>query len=412
VATEDAALAIKGIRDGSSDVVGWRAAQEPADPGMSDTLLRDERGVPGEAMPRAAATRAVRPVVLESADLTLLGIVTQLLRDRRRILFWMALGGIAAVAVALLTKPTYSANASFTPQNSDATRSGLSSLAGQLGLSVPGSAASQSQFYTEVLRSHTLLAPLATDTVTVPELGGGPRTFISLFDAQGSPERMTEMFIDAASRASEARVSLQTGTVSIRVTTPWRSVSLALANRMLRRVNEFNVRTRQSQAAEERRFVEERLAVARRDQRAAEDRLEAFLRGNRQMMSPELAFAHDRLQREVSLQQALVTTLAQSYEDARLREVRDTPVITVVESPTASVLPDPRHRVLKVAVGLLLGALIGIVISLTKDATARRTAMGDAETGEFLRELRAARSGLGRLFRRAGGGRAASERET
>lgn len=375
---------------------------------MSDTLVRDERGVVGDAPPRAASPRSARSPAAGAEDLTLVRVMTQLLRDRRRILFWTALVGTIALVIALVTRPVYSADASFTPQVADAGRSGLSSLAGQLGLSMPGSAASQSQFYAELLRSHALLAPLATDTLTVPELGPGPRTFASLFKAEGSPERVAEVFVEQATRASAVHVSIQTGTVSLRVTTPWRSVSLALANRMLRGVNEYNVRSRQSQAAEERRFVEARLAVARQEQRAAEDRLEGFLRANRQFVSPELTFARERLQREVNLQQALVSTLAQSYEDARIREVRDTPVITIVESPSASTLPDPRRRAFKVAVGLLLGALIGIVISLAKDAMARRSAVGDTETDEFLRQLRAARADLGRLFRRRRAGKASS----
>jgi uncharacterized protein involved in exopolysaccharide biosynthesis len=360
-----------------------------ADHPMMESLQRDGsmHSVPPTSSPR---------------DVTLLELATCILQYRHRIFIWMLACGTLALGLALLRRPQFTAVASFTPQSSDSQRSGLSSLAGQLGISVPGSAASQSQFYAELLKSHALLAPIAGDTVTVPELGPGPRSFMAVLQIDsGSAARMSERFVEVVSRASDSRVNLSTGTVTLSVRSPWRSVSLALADRMLKRVNDFNVRTRQSQAAEERRFVEGRLALARQELRAAEDRLEAFLRGNRQVGSPDLVFARDRLQREVTVQQGVVSTLVQSYEDVRIREVRDTPVITIVEPPTASTLPDPRRRALTVLAGLLAGVLIGIVIALSRDVLARRRAAGDPQTDEFLRQLRAMWSGLKRPFRRA-----------
>jgi uncharacterized protein involved in exopolysaccharide biosynthesis len=91
--------------------------------------------------------------------------------------------------------------------------------------------------------------------------------------------------------------------------------------------------------------------------RAAEDRLETFLRTNRQYAgSPELTFQRDRLQRSVGLAQQVYTSLMQNYEDVRIREVRDTPVITIVEAPSVHALPEPRGRTRGILVGLVLGA--------------------------------------------------------
>ncbi len=44
-------------------------------------------------------------------------------------------------------------------------------------------------------------------------------------------------------------------------------------------------------------------------------------------------FEHDRLERPVSMRQELVTAMAQAYEQARVDEVRNTPVITVIDQP-------------------------------------------------------------------------------
>jgi uncharacterized protein involved in exopolysaccharide biosynthesis len=152
--------------------------------------------------------------------------------------------------------------------------------------------------------------------------------------------------------------------VSVAVRTRDPQVSLVIANRLIDGLNRFNRTTRQSQATEEREFTEGRLNEARAKVRAAEDALQSFLQRNRQFESPQLAFERDRLQRELLFQQQIMTGLAQQYEEARIREVRDTPVITIVERPVLPAVPEPLHRarllVLFVGMMVTLGALFAL----------------------------------------------------
>jgi uncharacterized protein involved in exopolysaccharide biosynthesis len=129
-------------------------------------------------------------------------------------------------------------------------------------------------------------------------------------------------------------------------------------------LNDYNLQSLQSQAAAERRFTEARLDEARAALRGAEDALERFLEENRQYTSPPLALERERIQRDVMLQQQIVMGLAQHYEDARIREVRNTPVITIVEEPALPVFPDPRGTLrLLILSGVLSGvAASGVVV--------------------------------------------------
>src|SRR2546428_650042 len=110
-----------------------------------------------------------------------------------------------------------------------------------------------------------------------------------------------------------------------------RSALSGLASELgLALVNTFNLERRQSRAAQEKRFVETRRTEARDELQVAEDRLKSFLERNRDYRnSPQLVFDQERLAREVALRQQLLTSLSQAYEQARIDEVRDTPVITV-----------------------------------------------------------------------------------
>ena len=317
---------------------------------------------------------------------------TTLLRHRWRIVRWtLAFGVLTALLVAF--KPAmYRASASFLPQGTDASRSGLASLAGQFGVSLPMGAQSTTltpDFYVRLIKSRELLTAIARDSVRVSDNGGKPTAILDILEIkEPNPKAREEQGVRLLQDLLVASVSKTTGVVELSAATRWPEVSLSIVSRLVNGVNEFNVRTKQGQAAAERKFVQARLQLAATDLRAAEDRLANFLEKNRQINgSPELSFQRDRLQRAVSLQQQVFTSLTQSYEEVRIREVRDIPVITMVDSPAVAVAPEPRGRASRVLLGLVVGVLFGAGIAVVSDSVARRRAEGDAQTMAFLAAL-------------------------
>ena len=118
-------------------------------------------------------------------------------------------------------------------------------------------------FYSSLLTSRVLLTPIARDTFVVQERGGRRIAFLDLFKIDGnSATRRVEEGVRQLQTIVKPSIVRTTGVVEVSVATEWRSVSLAIANDLLTGVNEFNQRTRQGQAAEERKFVEGRLALA------------------------------------------------------------------------------------------------------------------------------------------------------
>jgi hypothetical protein len=318
-------------------------------------------------------------------EVSLFAVGTTLLRKRWQILRWAAITGALAILLAFLKPTLYPATASFLPQSTDTNRSSLASLAGQFGLALPPSNQTLSpDFYSLLLRARPLLLPIVHDTFSVAELGGKKIPFEELFKIRG--ESAAERDQRAVSRLAKiigTSVGKTTGVVGVSVATKWPSVSLGIVQPLVTAVDEFNQRSRQSQASAERKFVEGRLAVASSDLRAAEDRLQSFLQVNRVFHSPDLTFEHDRLERAVSFQQQVVSALAQSLEEVRVREVRDTPVITVVEPPSVDTIPHSSEKILFVLFGLLLGLFVGAMVVLASEALQRRRKDGDVEAEEF-----------------------------
>lgn len=324
-------------------------------------------------------------------EISLLAFGTILLRNRWRLLRWMGIGAAIAGLISFTKPVLYKASASFVSQGNDPSRSGLANLAGQLGMPLPATNQALSpELYAKLLQSRVLLLPIARDTFVVEELAGKRVSALDLLDVpkgKGAQAAREEQGLKRLQVMVTASVVKITGVVGLSVESKWRSVSLAIASALVEGVNDYNQRTRQGQAAAERRFVEGRLVVAASDLRSAEDRLQQFLGTNRNLGSPELTMQRDRLQRDVMLRQQVYTSLTQSYEEARIREVRDTPVITMFEEPWVPVEPEPRGRVKGVLIGLVLGAFLGGLLAFASDWTTRRQREGDVEAEEFVGTL-------------------------
>lgn len=312
-------------------------------------------------------------------------VLAILLRGRRAILV-VTIAGLAIGVLVALRQPTfYTAGFTFIPQASqDQRAAALSGLASQIGISLGsvGAASQPPQLYADVIESREVLGPVAADTFTKAE-GAGRHPLPAILGISGdnaavTHERTLQVLRDKV--VSSVVAARTTGAVTISVRTRWPGLSLAIAERLLDGLNRFNRETRQTQAGAERRFTEQRLTAAETALGASERAMQRFLEGNRQFeRSSTLAFEHDRLQRDVMLRQQVVSNLAQQYEDARIREVRDTPVITVIDSPTLPVLPDPRGRIRTVALLGFLGFALGIAFVVLRAGWHRQRTVDIAE---------------------------------
>jgi uncharacterized protein involved in exopolysaccharide biosynthesis len=98
------------------------------------------------------------------------------------------------------------------------------------------------------------------------------------------------------------------------------------------------------------------------------------------------------------MKQSVYTTLAQSYEQASLTALRDTPVITTVEQPKVAARADARGLVLKLLLALIGGLFIATVAALIMDYLAWSKNRFPAEYEEFQALSSETRRDLGRVL--------------
>lgn len=300
-----------------------------------------------------------------------LHFVNAILRFRRRILGFALLLIVAITAYVIYIGPQYSSVLIFLPQADQGALGGVAGVAAQFGISVSSSSPDQSpQFYDEFTDTRPFREALVTTpfpAVVQAGKNGRPdsivtQTLVEWLDVEkGRPQgERVEMAMALLPKIFSVIPEVQTSLITITVQTKWPDLSKEVADRALELINHFNEGSRSSRAHTERQFVEGRLVVARDSLTSAEDRLRRFLEQNRTYTnSPMLVLEHDRLQRQVDFNQQVVITLMQSAEQARIQEVRDTPVITVVAAPAIPSLPDRRRLLLKWLLAGVLGVILG-----------------------------------------------------
>jgi uncharacterized protein involved in exopolysaccharide biosynthesis len=345
-----------------------------------------------EETPSGTLMKDARAEGIQYEEVSYVHLANALLRQRRWFAGSVLLIVTVGVAIALLQPHQFAAVSKFVPTTSDGVPSRLSGVVAQFGLGSlggGGGAAGQSpEFYSALLRSREILEDAVTSQYSFEDRRDGSRsgTYIELYQIRGdSPADVRLKAVEHLRGHLQVSASPSTGLVNVEVQAQWPALAEQVNRRLLELTHTFNIQRRQSQAAAEREFTQRRLEEAGRDLHEAEDALEEFLAANRAYQSsPQLVFEFGRLQRRVDVQQQVVQSLTQAFEQARIDEVRNTPLITMVEEPEGSAHPVAVRRVLAVA-ALLLGLVLGVIVVAVREYVRSRVARARDEYDEFRR---------------------------
>jgi len=301
-------------------------------------------------------------------ELSLLELANLFVKRWRLVLGVPLLTVCVTGGISLMVPRTYTATTTFVPEAKSETRlpSTLAGLAGQLGVSVGVEPSQSPRFYSEVLRSRELLERILLARYADPRVAKGAADSTALLDLLPIDGRgPLDSLAQGVSKLDEliaVRVDPQTNIVRVSVDARYPTLAAAVANRLVAYLNEFNTLKRQSRARQRRRFTELRVAAADSELQHAEAAVKTFYERNRGwQQAPELVFEEARLRRLVNVGQELYLTLKREYETARVEEVNDTPVMTVIDpavAPQRASQPRPE-------LWMLVAALVGGVLSLS-----------------------------------------------
>jgi uncharacterized protein involved in exopolysaccharide biosynthesis len=350
-------------------------------------------------------------------EINLLEVLNVFLKRWRTVL-GVPLGTAAVVlGMSFLIPPTYTATASFVPearsQGRAAGLAGLAGLAGQFGIAVGPEPSHSPRFYADVAKSRDILDRLLLARYADPRVrqrASDSTTLLTVLRPGGrNPADSLEQGAKKLARLLSVDVEAQTSIVTVTASLHYPELAAAVANRLVAYLNDFNTQTRQSQARERRKFVEQRVTAGEQDLRQAEEALKHFYEANRSwQQAPQLVFEEGELRRQVDLRQELYLTLRREYETARIEEVNDTPVITLVDSAAVPQRKSSPRRALWTVIAFFLSGLVAIFWASGAEYLARARRQQDQPyldletTARDVRQalLRTARSIVPRLGRK------------
>jgi len=305
--------------------------------------------------------------------LSLYAFLASLLADLRLLVGLPLALAVLSAGLTLLGGPGYVSESKFTPNATRGSATGLAALAAQFGVSTGlPDAGPPIDFYAELIRSQEFLGEVAASTFRLDRLSRRHEAFtgdlVAYYQTRGETdqERLRRTVEDLRTSIT-IRKDVPANLVTLRVEVDRPDLAEMINRRLLENIDTFNLEKRRSQTSAERRFVEERLAAAHDSLVEAETRLRDFLEQNVGYEdSPTLRLTSSRLQRRVDLHQQVYQSLAQACEEARIDEVRDTPVVTIVDSPEGWVKRE-RGLMRNSLLGLLLGLFAAVGVTIVRD---------------------------------------------
>ena len=122
-----------------------------------------------------------------------------------------------------------------------------------------------------------------------------------------------------------------------------------------------------AQAAKEKLFISDRLVVVKSELEDLEDNLKNFKERNRGYeASAELFMKFSQKLREVEAKQQVYVTLQQQLELARINEVKQTPIINILDEAKPPVNKSRPSRAIIVLLSMFAGFIFSLSISIIK----------------------------------------------
>jgi uncharacterized protein involved in exopolysaccharide biosynthesis len=298
-----------------------------------------------------------------------LGIPPRWMRRTFRSAFWALLGATLAILFALIAPKhyrTYTVLAVDAPTDLSALGN-LAGLAAQLGVQT---ASGSSPFYYAAFGDNTDVLTLVLNE-PFRDASGHIATLIDRY-RPGIP-RNEHLRLERAIADLRADVDLSTdiksGLITLRVTQGDPSLSVAVAESIVSAIDLVGRKRLRNRASAEREFAETSLHNAEGLLHAVEDSLQRFYERNRNIEnSPSLKLQEGRIIRQVTLRQELVSILQRQLEEARLSEIRQTPLLTVVQHPLFPGKASWPKKSVMAIVGFIVGLLLGLAYDLRSTA--------------------------------------------
>jgi len=242
---------------------------------------------------------------------------------------------VLALIISLLLPEYFRSSAILLPDTEKSKSAsfggGMSDLAALAGVSVGGEV-SLVKLYPTIIRSESVLKKIIYSRYKTKAYPDSVNLILFWEIKEKNPERDYEVALLTLRTTLEVSMDSKTSIVTMAIETEEPQLSADILNNIIREI-EINIRTkRNTNASEQRKWIDARLLEVRDDLSKAENAFKNFREKNRSISSsPQLLLDQERLMREVQINSTMYIELKKQYELAKIEEIRTTPIVNVLD---------------------------------------------------------------------------------
>jgi len=328
-------------------------------------------------------------------DIDLSRLIARVLRQKNIVIVTTIISVVVAIVYLNIADKFYETTTKFVYQSSTKQTGNLSALAALAGVSLgSGNSDDGSAYMEDIIKSKDFLSLftdkewLIADTNRVADTLK-PITLENLWEIEldtsisNREQYLQEIIIGKMLKYKYIKYEQDKKTGIISLITQFEDAKLSydINVAMFEELNNTLLHKMHFKAAENRKFIEERLEEVKSDLRRAEEILLRFQQQNRSWNDPSIKLQESRLMREVTINQELALQIQKQYELAKIEEARDMPLLDVIESPRRALGHfKPRLKIV-LAIGFAGGMILGLLFALGFDLwrTERKNLMKQME---------------------------------
>jgi uncharacterized protein involved in exopolysaccharide biosynthesis len=265
----------------------------------------------------------------------------------------------AAIIISLLLTESFKSTAVILPDTDKSklsTLGGLSDLASMAGVSTGD--VSIVKLYPTIIKSESVLKNVLYKKYQSKEFADSV-DLIQLWKIQAkTPELSYETGLKTLQDGLIVSSDIKLNVVTLEISTEEPQLSADILNTVIAELDKFIRTKKKTNASEQRKWIEGRLAEVKNDLETSENRLKDFRMSNRIVAtSPQLLLEQERLLREVQINTTLYTELKKQYELIKIEEIKNIPLISVLDYARPAAKKDKPKRSIIVLTSLLFSLL-------------------------------------------------------
>lgn len=319
-------------------------------------------------------TEAAEPRGPEPTDVDWVEVLSTFWVSRRLIVKLTGTFTIISIIVSFVLPTYYRSSTTLLPETEKGKVSmlgGLSDLAALAGVNV-GADATVAKLYPTIIESEAVLRNVIyTDYST--EKFSEPANLIKFWGiSEDTREREYEIAIKRLREDLEVSMDNKTSVVTLAIEAREPQLSADILNKITNQLDEFIRTKKRTNASEQRKWVEGRLVEIRKDLEKSENILREFRERNRRITdSPKLLLEQGRLMREVDINSTIYLELKKQYELVKIEEIKNIPIINVMDSARPAARREHPKRTLIVVSSSIFSflAVLGYVFVRLRYAT-------------------------------------------